>query len=53
MAIIQNATCENQQVTIGKAVNIKNLFEAHTSKGPGIIVVGKVVEECKSAQLLA
>lgn len=53
MAIIQNATCENQTVTVGTANDLADQFATNKTEGPGIIVVGKVIEECKSAQMLA
>jgi len=52
VAIIQNATRHNQSVTIGKAHNINELFLTSKNNGPGIIIVGKVIQESKSAQLL-
>lgn len=52
MAVIQNATCANQQLTIGNAENVVHLFQSNKVDGPGIIVVGKVIEESKTAQLL-
>lgn len=52
VAIIQNATRSDQNCVIGTAADIKKKFEKAKTSGPGIIVVGKVIEESKSAGIL-
>lgn len=52
MAIIQNATCDDQTVVTGTSKDILEKFNQIATGGPGIIVVGKVIEESKSAQML-
>lgn len=53
MAVVQNATCPNEKLITGTAGEILSKFHASGTEGPGIIVVGKVVEESKYARELA
>lgn len=52
MAIIQNATTTNQITTLGNASDIYDKYLTQASEGPGIIVIGKVIEESKNSQMM-
>jgi uroporphyrin-III C-methyltransferase len=52
VAIIQNACCEDQKAIIGNVTTIAELARKHEITSPAVIVVGKVVNECKVEQIL-
>ena len=48
IAIIHNATCQNEHSVIGDASSIEEKHLEYKGNGPGIIVVGEVVNQSKS-----
>lgn len=45
IAIVQNATCENQKQVSGTLNNIEALVKENNISSPGVIVIGQVVKE--------